>query len=123
MKKRVFGKKFSRSQKSRRALLRSLVREFVLHGEITTTAARAKFLKPTIDRLVTMAKRGDLEAHRRIYAFLAQDKEATVNIEEAAKRFKDRSSGFTKTERLGVRRGDVAPLTKISWIKYKEIGT
>lgn len=119
MKKRVFGRKFSRARKGRSALLRSLVREFALHGEITTTVARAKFMKPVVDKLVTEVKRNDLEGSRAVFAFLAQDTAALTAITEAGKRFKDVPGGFTTALRLGPRRGDGAPMVKFSWKKEK----
>lgn len=119
MKKRVFGRKFSRARKGRSALLRSLLREFALHGEITTTVTRAKFIKPVVDRLVTSIKRNDLEGRRAVFAFLAQDSAAQTAFEDAGKRFKDVSSGFTTARRLGVRRGDGAPMARISWFEKK----
>lgn len=120
MKKRVFGRKFSRARKARGALLRSLLREFVLRGEITTTQSRAKYIKPVVDKLITQAKQNSLESRRAIYAFFAQDEKATFEVEKASKAFDGVSSGFTKFVKIGPRRGDHAPMVKLSWTRKLE---
>ena len=119
MKKRVFGRKFSRAQKGRHALLRSLVREFVLRGEINTTKPRAKYIKPVIDRLVTISKKQTLEGHRRLEAFFAHDGEAVSKLEDAARNFVSIISGYSTVVALGVRRGDAAPMVRIAWKKVE----
>lgn len=120
MKKRVFGRKFSRGQKARRALLRSLAREFILRGGITTTLARAKTLKPVIDKLVTTAKKGNISAKRSLYAYFFQDRQMVGKLEEEVKsRFDILESGFTKTVRVGNRLGDNSPMIKLVWSREK----
>lgn len=116
MKKRVFGRKFSRGRKARTALFKSLVREFILRGQITTTQARAKAIKPVIDKLVTLEKQNTLAGKKALFAFLHQKKGIVDKLEEEVKsRFGSLGSGFTKQVRVAPRRGDLAPLVKILW--------
>lgn len=123
MKKRVFGRHFSRSQKGRKALLRSLLREFLLRGEITTTETRVKTMKPVIDRLVTLAKKGSLAGKRRLLALFANGGFPVEALGEALPRFIGLNSGFTKTLRVRARGGDAAPLVKIMWSREKPVKT
>lgn len=120
MRKRIFGKKLSRAQKGRRALLRSLVREFVLRGEIETTRSRGKLIKPVIDKLITGAKKGRIEDKRRILAFFMNQLEIASRLEKKAKDFGKRTSGFTTQVALGPRRGDRTPVVRISWVSSPE---
>ncbi|MBI3290269.1 50S ribosomal protein L17 [Candidatus Microgenomates bacterium] len=121
MKKQVYGRKFSRDIGSRAALFRSLVVSFVRSGEIKTTLPRAKAVKPLIDHLVTLSKKGDLNSRRKIIAELAQDEAAARKIEEEAKaRFKELNSGFTRTVRVGKRVGDNATVVKLMWSREPE---
>ena len=116
MKKRVFGRKFSRGRKARTALFKSLAREFILRGQITTTQARVKAIKPVIDKLVTLAKQNTLTGKKALFAFLHQNKGIVDKLEEEVKsRFGSLSSGFTKQVRVAPRSGDSAPLVKILW--------
>lgn len=118
MKKRVFGRKFSRARKGRNALLGSLAREFVLQGQMTTTLARAKTLKPLIDSLVTKAKKKDLANYRSLVAFFGQDKNIVHKLgSEVNKRFDSLSSGFIKSVGVGVRIGDGAKIVRMQWSK------
>lgn len=122
MKKKVFGRKLSRSSKSRRGLFRSLVRAIVINGEIKTTYAKAKFLLPEFEKLINVAKKNDIAGRRRIYATLANDREITDKIFEIAKSFTGRSGGYIKTVNLPARRGDAARIVKLSWTEKIEVG-
>lgn len=120
MKKKVYGRKFSRDTGSRAALFKSLVVSFIRSGEIKTTLPRSKAVKPLIDHLVTLSKKGDLISGKRIMAELSQDEIAAKKLSEEVKaRFKDLNSGFTRAIRVGKRVGDNATVVKLSWSREK----
>ena len=121
MKKKVYGRKFSRDKGARAALFRSLVISFVRSGEIKTTLPRAKAVKPLIDRLVTLSKKGDFNSAKRIMSKIAQDEAAARKLADEVKtRFKDLNSGFTKTVRIGKRVGDNATIVKLMWSRERK---
>jgi large subunit ribosomal protein L17 len=118
MRKRVFGRNFSRDKGSRNALFRSLIRALILHGKIQTTKAKAKAIQGAVDKLLSIAKKGDVSARRRAYAILANDRGATDKLfNSVAKTFVDVKSGFTRITNLPPRRGDFAQMARIEWTK------
>lgn len=120
MKKRVYGRKFSRDRGARQALLRSLAISFIRSGQIKTTLPRAKAVKPLVENLTTLAKRSDLNSTRRIMSELAQDKAAVRKLSEEVKaRFKDLNSGFTRIVRIGKRVGDNATVARLMWSRER----
>ena len=123
MKKRVFGRKLSRDRGSREALYRSLVKALVLHGEIKTTYAKAKAIKPQIERLVSMAKNESVSTRRRVYASLANDRKTTDSLFGIASQFTERNSGFTRIIKLPERRGDRSSIVRLEWSRKVKIQT
>jgi len=116
MKKKVFGRKLSRDRGSRQALFRSLLKALILHGSIKTTKAKAKAIQPEVDRLVTLAKKGEPSARRQVYSFLANDKESVNKLfGEISEAFTDRAGGFTRITNLPRRRGDLAEVVRLEW--------
>jgi large subunit ribosomal protein L17 len=99
--------KLSRDSAHRRALLRNLSREVIQHERITTSQAKAKAVKPEVERLITLAKRGDLHARRQALSELGQDKFLVHKLfEEVAPRYSDRTGGYTRIVKLGPRHSD-----------------
>ena len=99
--------KLSRSASHRKALFMNLAREVVEHERIETTEAKAKAVKPEIERLITLAKRGDLHARRQALSALGQDKFVVYKLfEEIAPRYADREGGYTRILKLGPRQSD-----------------
>jgi large subunit ribosomal protein L17 len=99
--------KLSRSASHRKALLRNLCKEVIDHERIKTTEAKAKAVKPEVEKLITLAKRGDLHARRQALSALGQDKFAVYKLfEEVAPRYTDRPGGYTRILKLGPRRSD-----------------
>jgi large subunit ribosomal protein L17 len=97
----------SRTSSHRKALLMNLVKEVVDHERIKTTEAKAKAVKPEVERLITLAKRGDLHARRQALAALGQDKFVVYKLfEEIAPRYSERPGGYTRILKLGPRRSD-----------------
>ena len=99
--------KLSRSSAHRKALLMNLSREVIDHERIQTTQAKAKAVKPELERLITLAKRGDQHSRRQAMARLGQDKFIVYKLfEEIAPRYADRQGGYTRILKLGPRRSD-----------------
>lgn len=117
MKKRVFGKKLSRSRTAREALYRSLFRSLVVHGAITTTETKAKALTRYADKIVGTAKEDSLESRRRVVARLANDDETAKAVFEKIAPMYKRKSGFTRITPLPKRRGDNTKTAKVEWVK------
>ena len=100
-------RKLSRSASHRKALFMNLAREVINHERITTTEAKAKAAAPEIERLITLAKRGDLHARRQALASLGQDKFVVYKLfEEIAPRYTERQGGYTRVLKLGPRKSD-----------------
>jgi large subunit ribosomal protein L17 len=99
--------KLSRSASHRKLLLRNLCKEVIDHERIKTTEAKAKAVRPEMEKLITLAKRGDLHARRQALSTLGQDKFAVYKLfEEVAPRYADRPGGYTRILKLGPRRSD-----------------
>src|ERR671936_1194592 len=99
--------KLSRDSAHRKALLRNLSRQLIEHERIKTSQAKAKAVKPEVEQLITLAKRGDLHARRQAMATLHQDKFTVHKLfEEIAPRYEDRPGGYTRIVKLGPRRSD-----------------
>jgi large subunit ribosomal protein L17 len=99
--------KLSRDSAHRRSLLRNLSRELIEHERIRTSQAKAKAVKPEVEKLITLAKRGDLHARRRALSELGQDRFVVHKLfEEIAPRYSERPGGYTRIIKLGPRRSD-----------------
>ncbi|GIK76719.1 MAG: 50S ribosomal protein L17 [Acidobacteria bacterium] len=99
--------KLSRDAAHRKALLKNLSRQLIEHERIRTSQAKAKAVKPEVERMITIAKRGDLHSRRLLLSRLGQDK-FTVHklVEEIAPRYSERPGGYTRIVKLGPRRSD-----------------
>ena len=104
-------RKLSRSASHRKALFMNLAREVFNHERIRTTEAKAKATAPEIERLITLAKRGDLHARRQALASLGQDKFVVYKLfEEIAPRYTERQGGYTRILKLGPRSSDATEM-------------
>jgi large subunit ribosomal protein L17 len=107
MRHRKTRHKLSRDSSHRRALLRNLSRAVIEHERIETSQAKAKAVKPEVEKLITLAKRGDLHARRQALSALGQDKFVVHKLfEEVAPRYSERAGGYTRIVKLGPRRSD-----------------
>ena len=99
--------KLSRSSAHRKSLLMNLSKEIIEHERIKTTQAKAKAAGPEVEKLITLAKRGDLHARRQALSTLSQDKFAVHKLfEEVAPRYATRPGGYTRIIKLGPRQSD-----------------
>ena len=116
MRHRNAGRKFGRSSSQRQALLRQLAISMILHERITTTEAKAKEIRPVVEKLVTIA-REDTPHHRKLIMSKIDNDLAMVKLFEViAPRFVMTPGGYTRIARLGTRRGDAAPLALIEFV-------
>jgi large subunit ribosomal protein L17 len=114
------GKKLNRTGSHRNAMFRNMVTSLFEHGRIQTTDAKAKELRRWADRMVTLAKRGDLHARRQVLAVMRDKTVVHKLFEEALDRFGDRAGGYTDVIKIGRRRGDAAPISLVELAAPKE---
>ncbi|MGA9313786.1 MAG: 50S ribosomal protein L17 [Solirubrobacteraceae bacterium] len=109
--------KLSRDSAHRKSLLMNLTKEVLEHERIKTSEAKAKAVKPEIEKLITLAKRGDLHARRQALSALSQDKFAVYKLfEEVAPRYVDRPGGYTRILKLGPRRSDATEMVYLELV-------
>ena len=109
--------KLSRDSAHRKALLMNLSKEIIDHERIETTTAKAKAVKPEIERLITLAKRGDLHARRQALSALGQDKFMVYKLfEEIAPRYTERPGGYTRILKLGPRPSDATEMALLELV-------
>ena len=103
-------RKLGRDSSARKALLRSIVTSLFQHERIETTEAKAKELRKVADKMLTLAKRGDLHARRQVLAYMMDEDVVKKLFDEIAPKYKDRQGGYTRIIKTGVRQGDAAPM-------------
>lgn len=114
MKHRKVGRKFGRVKNQRVALLRSLALSLINKGKIKTTEAKAKELRPFVERIVTKAKNDSIASRRLIRSRLGQDSKKLFT--ELAPNYKERSGGYTRITKLGNRASDGSPMAQIEFV-------
>jgi large subunit ribosomal protein L17 len=109
-------RKLGKNSGARKALFKSLLAAFFTHGRIETTEARAKEIRKFAEKVITLAKRGDL-ASRRLAIQAVADVEVVHKVfEELPEKYNDRNGGYTRILKLGPRRGDAAPMVLIELV-------
>lgn len=116
MRHRNYGKKLSRNTEHRRALLRNLVTSLILRERIETTVAKAKAARPVAEWMITLAKRGDLQARRQAASYLLDPDAVKFLFEDLSKRYASRQGGYTRLVHAGWRRGDGADLAVLELV-------
>jgi large subunit ribosomal protein L17 len=112
------GRKLGRDSAHRKALYANLASALIEHGRIRTTQAKAKEVRPIVEEMITLGKRGDVSAHRQAVAFLRSKSVAHKLFAEVAPRFADRPGGYTRIVRIGPRAGDAAPMAYLELVDY-----
>ena len=112
------GRKLGRDSAHRKALYSNLAGALIEHGRIRTTEAKAKEVRPIVEKMITLGKRGDLHAHRQAVAFLRSKSVAHKLFAEVAPRFAERPGGYTRVVKLGPRAGDAAPMAYLELVDY-----
>ena len=110
------GRKLNRRSGHRRALFANLAAALIKHEQIKTTLPKAKDLRPVVERLITLGKRGDLHARRQVYAVLRNDTVTQKLFGPLADRYKARSGGYTRVLKAGFRYGDMAAMAVIELV-------
>jgi large subunit ribosomal protein L17 len=109
--------KLGRDTAHRKALLANLSKELIEHERIETTVAKAKAVKPEVEKLITLARRGDLHARRQALSALGQDKFAVYKLfEEIAPRYTERPGGYTRILKLGPRKSDATEMALLELV-------
>ncbi|ADK17100.1 MULTISPECIES: 50S ribosomal protein L17 [Clostridium] len=103
-------RKLGRPSDQRRAMLRSLVTNFLKHGKIQTTVTRAKETRSLAEKMITLAKRGDLHARRQVLSFVTEEEVVKNLFTDIAPKYAERNGGYTRMYKMGPRRGDGAEL-------------
>lgn len=117
MRHQVFGKKLSRDTKARKALLANMAGLLLIHGQLNTTLAKAKFARPYVERLITLAKRNKLNTNRWLASTLPH--EAFVKlVQQLGPGFEDRYGGYTRIVKLSTRRGDCAQMARLEFLEW-----
>ncbi len=110
------GRRFSRSASHRKAMFANLAVSLIEHEQIVTTLPKAKDLRPIVEKLVTLGKRGDLHARRQVIAQIGNEDVVKRLFDIIAPRYATRNGGYLRIMKAGFRRGDNAPLAVIEFV-------
>ncbi len=116
MRHRISGRKLNRSSSHRKAMFANMAAALVKHEQIRTTLPKAKELRPVVDKLITLGKRGNLHARRQALSVLKDTGLAEKLFGPLAERYADRPGGYTRVVRAGFRYGDAAPMAYIELV-------
>jgi large subunit ribosomal protein L17 len=116
MRHAVAGRKLNRTSSHRKAMFNNLAAALVKHEQIKTTLPKAKDLRPIVEKLVTLGKKGGLASRRQILASLKDDKLADKLLTTLADRYKARAGGYTRVLKAGFRYGDMASMAIIEFV-------
>ncbi len=122
MRHRTKGRNLSRTASHKKATMRNMATALFRHERIETTTAKAKELRPYAERLITLARRGDVHA-RRLAGRKIQDREILAKLfDDIGPRFQDRPGGYTRVLKTGFRKGDAAEMALIELVEKGEVG-
>ncbi|MGH7073920.1 MAG: 50S ribosomal protein L17 [Stellaceae bacterium] len=116
MRHRLHGRRFNRTSAHRKAMFDNLAHALLKHEQITTTLPKAKDLRPVVERMITVGKRGGLNARRRLIADLQDAKIADKVLTTLATRYRERAGGYTRVLKAGFRYGDDAAMAIIELV-------
>ena len=116
MRHRVGHRKLQRTSSHRTALFRNMAAALIKHEQITTTTAKAKELRPYVEKLVTLAKKGGLSNRRLAHARLMDDAQLVKLFDVIASRYADRNGGYIRIIKAGIRKNDAAPISIIEFV-------
>ena len=116
MRHRVGGRKLQRTSAHRIALFRNMSAALIKHEQITTTVAKAKELRPYVEKLITLAKKGGLSNRRLAHSRLLDDAQLVKLFDVLAARYADRNGGYTRVIKAGIRASDASPMAIIEFV-------
>ena len=114
------GRQFGRNTGHRKALLRMLVASLLKNEKIETTSAKAKEMRPLAEKMITLAKRGDLHARRQALSFIQDETVVSSLFSQIAPRFASRNGGYTRIVPTRTRPGDAAPMAVIELVEREK---
>ncbi|MFV0351499.1 MAG: 50S ribosomal protein L17 [Oscillospiraceae bacterium] len=109
-------RKLGRASDHRKAMMRAMVTYLFETGKIETTVTRAKEVRTMAEKMVTLGKNTDLHSKRQVFGYITKETVAKKVIDEVAPRYMDRAGGYTRITKIGVRRGDAAPMAIIELV-------
>jgi len=116
MRHRVGGRKLQRTGSHRTAMFRNMAAALIKHEQILTTTPKAKELRPYVEKLITLAKKGGLSNRRLAHARLLDDAQLKKLFDVLAERYKDRNGGYIRVIKAGIRASDAAPMAIIEFV-------
>ena len=116
MRHKVGHRKLQRTSAHRIAMLRNMAASLIKHEQITTTTSKARELRPYVEKLITLAKRGGLSNRRLAHARLLDETQLTKLFDELASRYANRQGGYTRIIKAGIRASDAAPIAVIELV-------
>jgi large subunit ribosomal protein L17 len=116
MRHKIGGRKLNRTSSHRKALFRNMAAALIKHEQITTTLPKARELRPYVEKLITLAKRGGLSNRRLAHARLLDDAQLIKLFDVLGARYADRAGGYTRVIKAGIRAGDASPMAVIELV-------
>ena len=116
MRHRVAGRKLQRTSSHRQAMFRNMAASLIKHEQITTTVAKAKELRPYVEKLVTLAKKGGLSNRRLAHARIMDEAQERKLFEVIGPRYASRNGGYTRVIKAGIRISDASPIAIIEFV-------
>ena len=116
MRHKVSKRKLNRTSSHRKALLANMAVALIKHEQIKTTLPKAKELAPYVEKLITLGKKGDLNARRKLYSIIPEKSWGAKVFDILAERYKERNGGYTRIMKAGFRYGDSAPMAFIELV-------
>ncbi|WP_414473944.1 50S ribosomal protein L17 [Microvirga sp. M2] len=110
------GRRFNRTSEHRKAMFANMAAALIKHEQIVTTLPKAKDLRPVVEKLITLGKRGDLHARRQAMSKLRDEAMVKKLFDVLGARYKDRNGGYTRVLKAGFRFGDNAPMAVIEFV-------
>ena len=120
MKHRIKGKKLNRSSSHRKALFKNMAQAIIKHEQIITTLPKAKTMKPIIDKLITLGKKGSLHARRQAFSQLRDNNMVSKLFGDLATRYAERQGGYSMVLKAGYRYGDAAAMAVLELVDRNE---
>ena len=114
------GRKLNRTASHRKAMFKNMAAALIKHEQIVTTLPKAKDLRPIVEKLVTLGKRGDLHARRQAISRIQDETQVAKLFDVLGPRYKDRKGGYTRVLKAGFRYGDSAPMAVIEFVDRDE---
>lgn len=120
MRHKMKGRKFSRTREHRKAMFMNMAAALIKHEQITTTLPKAKDLRPIVEKIITLGKKGGLHNYREAISRLGDETQANKVMNELAERYKERQGGYVRIMKAGFRYGDNAPVAVIELVDRNE---